>query len=145
MIDNAKRAILESSETSSVYVGADSIRYKKNDRWYAKYSVVIILHKESKHGCRVFHESVDMPDYGNLKQRLLTEVQLAVSAATEILDVLGKRHLEVHLDINPNPKYKSNVAVKEALGWVRGSLGIEAEIKPRAWAASTAADHVVRH
>jgi len=145
MIDNAKRAILESSETSSVYVGADSIRYKKDDRWYAKYSVVIILHKESKHGCRVFHESVDMPDYGNLKQRLLTEVQLAVSAATEIMDVLGKRHLEVHLDINPNPKYKSNVAAKEALGWVRGSLGIEAEIKPRAWAASTAADHVVRH
>jgi predicted RNase H-related nuclease YkuK (DUF458 family) len=86
-----------------------------------------------------------MPDYGNLKQRLLTEVQMAVSTATEILDVLGDRHLEVHIDVNPDPKHKSNVAVKEALGWVKGSLGLDAKIKPHSFAATHAADHAVRH
>ena len=134
MYEEAKQAILNSSPQSSVYIGCDSIRFKKNKQWYAKYSTVIIVHMDSKRGCRLFHESVDMPDYGNLKQRLLTEVQLAVTAATEIIEVLGDRHMEVHLDINPNPKHKSNVAVKEALGWVRGSLGLEAKIKPASFA-----------
>lgn len=145
MYEEAKAAILNSSPQSSVYVGCDSIRYKKNGQWHAKYSTVIILHMDSSNGCKLFHESVDMPDYGNLKQRLLMEVQLVVAAATEIIDVIGDRHIEVHLDINPNPKHKSNVAVKEALGWVRGSLGMDAKIKPASFAATHAADHAVRH
>lgn len=145
MYEDARQAILDSSPQSSVYVGCDSIRYKRGGQWYAKYSTCIIVHMDSKKGCRLFHESVDMPDYGNLKQRLLTEVQLVVAAATEIIDVLGDRHMEVHLDINPNPQHKSNVAVKEALGWVRGSLGLDAKIKPASFAATHAADHAVRH
>lgn len=144
MYEEAKAAILNSSPQSSVYVGCDSIRFKKNGQWFAKYSTVIILHMDSNKGCRLFHESIDLPDYGNLKQRLMTEVQYAVMAASEILDVLGDRPLSIHLDINSNPKHKSNIAVKEALGWVKGSLGIDAVIKPNSWAATHAADHVVR-
>lgn len=145
MIEEAKQAILDSSKESSVYIGCDSIRFRKNKMWYAKYSTVIIVHMDSKRGCKLFHSSVDMPDYGNLKQRLLTEVQMAVATATEVIDVLGDRHMEIHLDINPNPKHKSSVAVKEALGWVKGSLGFEAKIKPSSFAATHAADHAVRH
>ena len=145
MIEEAKQAILDSSPQSSVYIGCDSIRIRKNKQWYAKYSTVIIVHMDSKRGCKLFHESVDMPDFGNLKQRLLNEVQMAVMAATEIVDVLGDRHMEIHLDINPNPKHKSSVAVKEALGWVKGSLGLDAKIKPHSFAATHAADHVVRN
>ena len=146
MIEEAKQAILESSRQSSVYIGCDSIRFKKkNGQWFAKYSTVIIVHMDSKHGCRLFHDTIDIPDYGNLKQRLLTEVQMAVATATEIMDVLGDRHMEIHLDINPNPNHKSSVAVKEALGWVKGSLGLDAKIKPSSFAATHAADHAVRH
>jgi len=145
MIEEAKQAILDSSKESSVYIGCDSIRFRKNKMWYAKYSTVIIVHMDSKRGCKLFHSSIDMPDYGNLKQRLLTEVQMAVSTATEIIDVIGDRHMEIHLDINPNPKHKSSVAVKEALGWVKGSLGLDAKIKPSSFAATHAADHAVRH
>jgi predicted RNase H-related nuclease YkuK (DUF458 family) len=145
MIEEAKKAILDSSQSSSIYIGCDSIRFRKNKQWYAKYSTVIIVHLDTNKGGRIFHSSVDMPDYGNLKQRLLTEVQLAVTTATEIIDVIGNRHFEIHLDINPNPKHKSSVAVKEALGWVKGSLGMDAKIKPHSFAATHAADHVVRH
>jgi predicted RNase H-related nuclease YkuK (DUF458 family) len=145
MIEEAKQAILDSSQSSSIYIGCDSIRFRKNKQWYAKYSTVVIVHMDSKKGCRLFHESVDMPDYGNLKQRLLTEVQHAVATATEIIDVIGDRHLEIHLDINSDPKHRSSVAVKEALGWVKGSLGLDAKIKPSAFAATHAADHAVRH
>ena len=145
MIEEAKKAIINSSLSSSVYIGCDSIRFRKNKQWYAKYSTVVILHVDTKKGGRIFHTSVDMPDYGNLKQRLLMEVQLAVTTATEIVDVIGDRHFEIHLDINPNPNHKSSVAVKEALGWVKGSLGMDAKIKPHSFAATHAADHVVRH
>jgi predicted RNase H-related nuclease YkuK (DUF458 family) len=145
MIEEAKKAIIASSQQSSVYIGCDSIRFRKNKQWYAKYSTVVIVHMDTKKGGRIFHSSVDMPDYGNLKQRLLMEVQLAVSTATEIIDVIGDRHFEIHLDINPNPNHKSSVAVKEALGWVKGSLGMDAKIKPHSFAATHAADHVVRH
>jgi predicted RNase H-related nuclease YkuK (DUF458 family) len=145
MIEEAKKAILDSSQSSSIYIGCDSIRFRKNKQWYAKYSTVVIVHMDSKKGCRLFHESIDMPDYGNLKQRLLTEVQHAVATATELIDVIGDRHLEIHLDINSDPKHKSSVAVKEALGWVKGSLGLDAKIKPSAFAATHAADHAVRH
>lgn len=145
MYEQAREAIVNSSPESAVYIGCDSIRYRKNKQWYAKYSTVIVVHMDSKRGCKLFHESVDLPDYGNLKQRLLTEVSYAITAATEIIDVLGDRHLEVHLDINPNPKHKSSVAVKEALGYVKGQLGIDAKIKPYGFAATHAADHLVRH
>ena len=142
----ARQAIAASSKESSVYIGADSIRYKrKTGQWWAKYSVVVILHADTKHGCRLFHKSYDEPDYGALKQRLLNEVNYAITCATEILDVIGDRPFEIHLDINPDPKHKSNVAVKEALGWVKGALGMDAVVKPASFAATHCADHIVRH
>jgi len=143
--EEARKAIINSSEKSSIYCGADSIRFKKDGKWYARYSTVIILHLDSKHGCKLFHNSIVMDDYGNMKQRLVNESFYAIEAAMEILDVLGNRNLEIHLDLNPNPKHKSNVAVKEALGYVKGSTGIEAKIKPYSFAASHAADHLVRN
>lgn len=144
MFEEAKKAIRESSKSSSIYIGADSIRYKKNGNWWAKYSTVIVLHQDSKRGCKLFHRSVDLQDFGSIKQRLLNEVMYAIEAASEVIDDVGSRHLELHIDINPSPKHKSNVAVKEALGWVKGSLGLDAVIKPDSWAATHAADHLVR-
>lgn len=146
-IEEAKQAILESSESSSVYIGCDSKRFKKNGRWHARYVTVIIVHKDSSKGCNLFYGSEVLEDFSDgktPKQRLLTEVMFAVNAAYEIMPYVGKRHWELHVDINPNPRYKSNAAVKEALGYVRGNLGVEAKIKPVAFAAMHAADHLVR-
>lgn len=147
-IERAKEAILSSSPESSVYIGTDSKRFKRNGLWYARYMTVIIVHRDSSKGCQLFYDAQIMQDWGSdksPKQRLLNEVMFAVNAAFEVLDVIGDRHYEVHLDLNPNQKYKSSVAVKEALGYVRGNLGIEAKIKPDAFAAMHAADHLVRH
>lgn len=144
MIELAKEAILTSSPESSVYIGADSIRQKKGNGWQARYTVVVVLHKDSKHGCKIFHRTEVQPDFGNLKQRLMQEVSLATQTAMDIIDVIGDRRLEIHLDLNPKPEYKSNIAVKEALGWCMG-LGLDAKVKPEAWAASNAADFMVRH
>jgi predicted RNase H-related nuclease YkuK (DUF458 family) len=143
MIEEARKAISESSEQSSVYIGSDSMRYKREDGWYAKYSTVIILHKDSKHGCSLWYDTIILKDFNNLKHRLITEASLAINAALDIIEVIGNRKLEVHLDLNPNPKYKSNIAVAEALGYVKG-FGIEAKIKPDAFAATHCADFIAR-
>lgn len=141
--NKAKEAIKSSSKTSSVYIGCDSVRFKRNGVWMAKYATVVIVHKDSQHGCKVFHDSKTVADYGGLKARLLNETMYAVNAAMEILDVLEDRPLEIHLDLNNDAKHKSNVAVKEAVGWVMG-MGLTPVIKPDSWAATHAADHCAR-
>ena len=144
-IADARQAITDSSEASRIYVGCDSIRYKRKGIWHAKYATVIIVHKDGRHGGRMFHDVVEMPDYGSVKQRMLNEVAFGVTHALEIQDVLGKRHFEFHIDINTDPRHKSNVALKEAMGYVRGTLGIDAKPKPYGWAATHCADYLVRH
>ena len=69
------------------------------------------------------------------------EVPIAIQKAMEIVDHLGGRKLEVHLDLNPDPKHKSSVAVKEALGYAQG-MGLDAKVKPNSFAATHAADHI---
>jgi predicted RNase H-related nuclease YkuK (DUF458 family) len=97
----------------------------------------------SKNGCKVFHNQVSLPDYGVLRSRLMYEVQLAIEAFYAVEDVIGTRKVEVHLDVNPDARFASNVVTAQALGWVK-SLGIDARVKPDSFAATTAADHLVK-
>ena len=158
-IDDAIVAIKESSKDSSVYIGCDSIRFKRGEEWWICYSTVVVVHKASKHGGQIFSEneyerqyqgpSREKPTNG-LHQRLMSEVGYALAVFDRISPVLADRYFEIHLDINSDDMYASNQVVKQALGWVRSySIGNElvgdrAKIKPDAWAATHAADHVVR-
>jgi predicted RNase H-related nuclease YkuK (DUF458 family) len=144
MFDDAKAVIKASSKESSVYVGCDSVRFKKNGRWFARYATVVVVHYDTCHGASVFSDIVVMEDYGNIKMRLLNEAMFATNAALEIIDVLDGRYLEIHLDINPNPKHRSNVAITEAVGYVLGCTQVKPKVKPEAWAASHASDHCAR-
>jgi uncharacterized protein len=144
-IQDAREAIRASSKESSIYVGCDSDRFKKKGLWYIKFATVIIVHKESKHGAVIYHNVEVVRDYSNsLRMKLMQEVQYAIDATFAIIDDIGERHLEIHLDLNASPKHKSNEAVKEALGYVKGMFGIDAKIKPFAPAASYAGDHFCR-
>jgi len=113
----------------------------------ARYSIVVVVHKSSRSGASIYHNTFILDDYNNLKQRLLTEVGFVgfvVQVAEELLDAIGDRHFELHLDINPSPKHKSNVAMKEAIGWVHSTFGKNPVLKPDSFVATHAADHVVR-
>jgi hypothetical protein len=135
-------AVLNASATSSFYIGCDSSVYRtKEGKKLAKYVVVFIVHKNSNNGCSIIHDEYVQEDFGNLKQRLLNEVSYALNVASQVVDLLKGRKLEIHLDINPNPSYKSNAAIKEALAYVKG-MGLEAKVKPYSFAATHAADHL---
>lgn len=144
MYDLAKALIASSSKDSSVYIGCDSKVFKDNGRWFAKYTTVVVIHMDSKHGAKVFHYSEVQPDYKNIVNRMVTEAQYAINVFEEISEVLDGRHCEIHLDINASPKHKSNQAASQAIGYVLGVTGIQPKIKPDAFAASYAADHCVR-
>lgn len=136
--------IKASSQESKLYIGCDSIRVKKHDVWYARYATVIVLHMDGRHGCKLFHEVSLEKDYGNRRTRLMREAGLAFELALEVIPLIGERHLEVHLDFNPDPIYASNEVVSEATGWCKG-LGIAYKIKPDAPIATHAADHACRY
>lgn len=76
-----------------------------------------------------------------VNERMVYEVGKSVEAAYEIaelLDLYGIK-IEIHADINPDPKWESNKALQTAVGYILG-MGYSFKVKPEAWAASTAAD-----
>lgn len=140
--------IRDTTESTRIYVGCDSLthqrRVKKGNTGYASYSRVVVVHYSGQHGCKVFGDLQVMQDYGNMRQRLMTEVGLVIELLAEIEEAVGDRHIEVHLDVNSKVDAASNVVMKEAMGYVRGCTGIDPKVKPDAWAASYAADQFVR-
>jgi predicted RNase H-related nuclease YkuK (DUF458 family) len=135
-----KNEIRNSSLSTAVYVGCDSRRFKRNGTFYAVYTTVVVLHIDQCRGCKIYGFRKIKPDFGNIRERMLTEVEYAVTVGYELLDVIENRRFEIHIDVNPDPRHKSHAAVKEALGYVIG-MGLVPRIKPQAPIASTAADH----
>jgi predicted RNase H-related nuclease YkuK (DUF458 family) len=60
----------------------------------------------------------------------------------ELQDVLEDRYVEVHLDINPNEIYGSSCVVQQAIGYIKGTCNVTPMVKPKAFAASYAADRL---
>lgn len=136
-IEAALTAIRESSETSSVYVGCDSVVLDEE----IAYVTVLIIHYDSVHGGRIFKDIKFEYNHGNRNRRLLAEVGYAQQLASEVIEAVGARHFEIHLDINPDVKHASNAVMKEAVGWIAGVFGFKPKLKPHAFAASGASDH----
>ncbi|PNX47997.1 MAG: hypothetical protein BV459_03280 [Thermoplasmata archaeon M11B2D] len=131
-----RKAIEESTETTSIYVGADSKKCRDN----VVYATVVVLHFDSKHGGKIFKDIKIEPYYGSVRQKLMFEVYKAADIAYKIMDVVGARRFQIHLDLNPNKDQLSNIVVKEATGYILGTVGFAPTLKPDAFAASTAAD-----
>jgi uncharacterized protein len=138
-LNEIKKVIKSSSKETAIYVGCDSSVCTKNKK-NATYSKVVVIHIDGNAGCMIYGDISVMPFYGSIKQRLMQEVFLATEIALELTDVCEDRPFEIHLDLNPSPDYKSNIVVKEAIGYVRGMLGIDPKLKPDAMASSTVAD-----
>lgn len=134
------------SMESKVYIGCDSSRYKRQGKWYADYALVVVIHKDGMHGCKIFGCVTTELDYTQDKKkpsyRLMQECYKVSEAYLALYDALGDREVEIHLDINPNPKWASNAVVQQAVGYIRASCGINPMVKPEAFAASYAADRL---
>ena len=145
-IDEVKDYIRQSSPETKVYRGADSERVNIAGKWYADYTLAIVVHIDGKHGCKIFgdvHRERDWDQKADKpSMRLMQEVYKVSDLFHELADVLEDRHVEVHLDINPSERYKSSAVVQQAVGYIKGTCNIDAQVKPQAFAASYAADRL---
>ena len=75
---------------------------------------------------------------------MLVEVARSIETAYDLCDLFNKYDIdmEVHADINTNPAFKSNDALKEAMGYILG-MGFAFKAKPEAFASSCCADKMV--
>lgn len=80
----------------------------------------------------------------SLKERMLLEVSKSIEVAYSLCPVFDRYHveMEVHADINTDPQFKSNEALKEATGYILG-MGFAFKAKPEAFASSCCADKMV--
>lgn len=133
-------------KTSKVYLGCDSVRFMKDGRWYARYATVAIVHMNGKNGCRIFNNITIEPDFdvkkNRPKMRMMNEVSKVCQLYTQLIPFIDEYDVEIHLDINTDPKHGSNCAANEAAGYVLGMTGIEPKLKPESWAASFGADGI---
>ena len=145
-IEQVKQFILQQSPDTKVYLGADSERLNVRGIWYADYTLAVVVHIDGKHGCKIFGDIQRERDYDQKANkpamRLMNEVYKVSELFQQLADVLEDRHVEVHLDINPNDNYASNVVVSQAIGYIKGTCNLTAHVKPDAFAASYAADRL---
>lgn len=108
-----------------------------------EFATVIVFLREKKGGFMYISNS-KMHKGVSLRERMILEVAKSVEIAYELCDLLDQYRieLEVHADINTDPHFQSNVAFKEAMGYIL-SMGFVFKAKPDAFASTSCADKVV--
>ena len=143
-LEEVKDFISRQSPQTKVYIGCDSERVMINNEWWADYILAIVVHIDGKHGCKLFGEVVRERDFDQKqnrpRMRLMNEVYNVSDLYLRLVDVIIDREVEVHLDINPSELHGSNCVINEAIGYIRGTCNVIPMIKPKAFAASYAAD-----
>jgi hypothetical protein len=143
-VDEVKNFIMEQTPETKIYIGGDSERVLLGATWYADYKMVVVVHINGNSGCKIFGQTERERDFEQKKDkprmRLMNEVYKIAELYIKLHDVLEDREVEVHLDINPNEMHGSSCVINEAVGYIRGMCNVIPMVKPRAFAASYAAD-----
>jgi hypothetical protein len=126
--------------TLKVCIGTDS----QVKGQITEFATVIVFIRKGKGGF-MFIKNETTTRRMSIKQRMLTEVGMSIDVAYELSPILNRFgvDMEVHADINTNPAFKSNDALKEAMGYITG-MGFAFKAKPMAFASSSCANKVVQ-
>lgn len=145
-IEDIVNLLIKLDASTKIYLGCDSVRYRRNNRNWARYATVAIVHMNGNKGCRIFSHISHEPDFdvkkNRPKVRMMNEVMKVCYLYNQLIPYIDEYNVEIHLDINQDPKHGSNCAASEAAGYVLGMTGIEPKLKPESWAASFGADAI---
>lgn len=122
-----------------VCIGTDSQVHGKE----TEFATVIVFLRE-KHGGFMFINNEKTTKKYSIKERMLVEVAKSIEIAYELCALFTEYDIdmEVHADINTNPQFKSNEALREATGYILG-MGFAFKAKPEAFASSSCANKCV--
>jgi uncharacterized protein len=143
-IEDEIRAVIvkekEMGHQLKVCIGTDSqVKGKETE-----FATVIVFIRKGKGGFMYINNETTLQKM-SIKQRMLTEVAKSIEVAYELCKIFTVYNvdMEVHADINTNPSFKSNDALKEAMGYIMG-MGFAFKAKPDAFASSSCANKVVQ-
>ncbi|MBP6811242.1 MAG: hypothetical protein KA138_06970, partial [Saprospiraceae bacterium] len=103
------------------------------------FATVIVFLRE-KRGGFMFISNDKSKRNMTIRERMILEVGRSVEVAYTLCELLDRYDvaLEVHADINTDPSFESNTALKEAMGYIL-SMGFVFKAKPDAFASSCCA------
>ena len=139
-VENAIRRETERGYHLKVCIGTDS-QVKGSE---TEFATVIVFIRKGKGGFMYICNETSRQKM-SIKQRMLMEVSKSIEVAYALCNIFSRYSvdMEVHADINTNPKFKSNDALKEAMGYIVG-MGFAFKAKPHAFASSNCANKVVQ-
>jgi hypothetical protein len=140
--DAVEEAIIRETEAGNrlkVCIGTDS-QVKGHE---TEFATVIVFLREGRGGFMFIHNEKSLHRY-SIKERMLVEVARSIEIAYELCDLFTvyEVDMEVHADINTNPSFRSNEALREAMGYILG-MGFAFKAKPEAFASSSCANKIV--
>jgi len=138
-VENAIRRETEKGFRLKVCIGTDS-QVKGLE---TEFATVIVFLREG-HGGFMFIQNDKTRQSFTIKERMLMEVARSIEIAYALCNLFTRYNvdMEVHADINTNPNFKSNDALREAMGYILG-MGFAFKAKPEAFASSSCANKVV--
>lgn len=138
-VENAIRRESDKGYRLKVCIGTDS-QVKGQE---TEFATVIVFLREGHGGFMFIHNEKTRQQF-TIKERMLTEVAKSIEIAYELCNLFTTYDvdMEVHADINTNPQFKSNEALREAMGYILG-MGFAFKAKPEAFASSSCANKAV--
>lgn len=138
-VENAIKRETAAGFHLKVCIGTDS-QVKGRE---TEFATVIVFLREGHGGFMFIHNEKTKQQF-TIKERMLMEVAKSIEIAYELCNLFTEYDvdMEVHADINTNPHFKSNDALKEAMGYILG-MGFAFKAKPEAFASSSCANKIV--
>ncbi len=129
---------LKVKPNSEILIGCDSQNFSDK----TIYAIVVALYDTGKGAHVLFKRWVSKKE-PTRSIRLLNEVWYAVEVAEAMKEAGLPKVKWIDIDINPDPKYKSNEVFRQAVGMVEG-MGYKVRYKTLGPIATYAADHLVK-
>ena len=129
---------LESKPNAEILIGCDSQNFSDK----TIYAIVVALYDVGKGAHVLFNKWTTKREWTR-SVRLLNEVWYSVEVA-EAMKAAGLPKVRwIDIDINPDPKFKSNEVFRQAVGMVEG-MGYKVRYKSLGPIATYCADHLVK-
>jgi len=132
------RDYMQKNPEVEILIGCDSQNHKRE----TIYATVVGLYKPHK-GAHVLYSRFKTIREKDNTIRLLNEVWFSVEVAEALKAEVGIVARWIDIDLNPDPKYKSNQALASAIGIVTG-MGYNVRYKRNSPVMTYAADSLVK-
>lgn len=127
---------IEEHKNDDFYIGTDSNVKNK----HANFSTSLIAYRNGTGGFIII-SGQRTPDKGAMRPRLLSEAMRSLQVAYFLDSKVPKETtIEIHLDVNGDPKWKSNMCKEELVGMILAQgTRFRPAWKPDAWGSNKAA------